>query len=106
MYKHEGGTEQAYRSVAIQRKRPLQRQNICKRVIGKPRNLKRMKCTAGWSPPVTQLTEEDPPGTEHCTCEDEDSAHDDDDYERLSNRRIESAQGGSRPIHPSCGVIR
>ena len=49
------------------------------------------------------LTEEDPPGAKNSTCEDEDGTYDDNDNKRLPYRSIESAQRGSRPIHPSCG---
>lgn len=107
MYKHGAGTERAYRSVAIQRKhRRYNRRTFAKRVIRAPGNLKRAKRVVGWGPAVAQLTEEDPPGTEHRTCKDEDSPHDDDNYERLSDRCIEGVQGSPRPIHPGCGVIR
>jgi hypothetical protein len=53
---------------------------------------------------MSALAEEDPPGAEHGTCEDEDCPHDDDDNERLPYRGIKSAQGSSRPIHPGCAV--
>lgn len=76
------------------------KRTFAKRVIRAPGNLKRARRA------VAQLTEEDPPGTEHRTCKDKDSPHDDDDYERLSDRRIEGVQGGPRPIHPGSRVIR